>query len=120
MTYLAAPEVLTTLDDVVEALKAGTNDPSDSEQIARDDALFAERAHAFYQAYWEEIQRRGLDRAPNSWPPLPALVALEQEFLLRGKKSGDLDDDKAGDYYAATRTVRDFITWRQRDLAKLN
>jgi hypothetical protein len=43
-TFLATEEILTTLDDVVEALDAGTDDPSDHEQIAEDDALFAERA----------------------------------------------------------------------------
>jgi hypothetical protein len=42
-----------------------------------------------------------------------------REFLLR-RKSGDLDDAKAGDYFAAVKTVRDFILWRQQHLAKLN
>jgi hypothetical protein len=65
------------------------------------------------------VRARGLDRAPNNCPPLPALVVLEQEFLLRGKR-GDLDDAKAQDYFAATKTVRDYLVWKQRQQAKMN
>jgi hypothetical protein len=49
----------------------------------------------------------------------PHRVVVGREFLLR-RKSGDLDDAKAGDYFAAVKTVRDFILWRQQHLAKLN
>jgi hypothetical protein len=114
-TPLATPEILTTLDDLVEALDAGTDDVTDVEQIVKDDALFAERAHVFYRALWDEVQARDL-----AWLPSRALVELEREFVIRGRKDGDLVDDKAGDYFAAVKTVRDFIVWKQQQQAKLN
>jgi len=117
---LATPAILITLDDLVEALDAGTDDPSDREQIAADDDLFVERASVFFDAYMDEVQARGLDRPPHNWPPLPSLVALEQEFVRRGRKDGDLDDTQAADYFAAVKTTRDWIVWKQREQAKLN
>lgn len=116
---LATPEIVDTLDALVEALRAGTDDPTDTEQIAKDDALFAERASAFFDTYWAEVRARGLDRPPHNWPPYPALVALEQEFVSRGR-SGDLDDATAGDYFAAVKTVRDFAVWQQQQQAQMN
>jgi hypothetical protein len=109
---LATPEIVATLDALVEALRAGTRDPTDEQQIAKV-------ASTFFDTYWAEVRARGLDRPPYNWPPLPALVVLEQECVSRGR-SGDLDDVKARDYFAATKTVRDFAVWRQQQHAKLN
>lgn len=101
---LATPAVLATLDDLVHGLKAGTDEITDTEQIAKDDDRFYENSLAFSRAYRAELEARGLD-----WPPLPALVVLEQEFVDRAE-AGDLDDDQARDYFAAIRTVRRFAT----------
>jgi hypothetical protein len=100
--------ILICLADVVEVLKAGTDDPDDSEQITEDDRNFFNAARLFLA----ELRRQAQERGQGDWSTTHLLAAFEQSLTL----DQDLDEDLR----AACCVIREWLTLEQAAVASMN
>jgi hypothetical protein len=96
--------LLSLLADVVEVLKAGTNDPNDLEQIAQDDQDFFNAARLFIA----EVRREAEKRGQGDWTTISLIAAFEYSLAQ--------DQDLA----AACQVIREWLTFEQAAAASMN
>jgi hypothetical protein len=89
-------------------LKAGTDDPDDSEQITEDDRNFFNAARLFLA----ELRRQAQERGKGDWSTTHLLAAFEQSLTL----DQDLDEDLR----AACCVIREWLTLEQAAVASMN
>jgi len=94
-------EIIATMTIALDPVIAATQVEPDERQA------FGIAAKQFMNDYRTELERHGID-----WPPLPALVALEQFMRLEQ----DLDTW----YPAAVATIRQYLTAARAQEASLN